>query len=375
MSLLPLLLAAGLASAPTVDAAGAPEALDVPDGICAPRLQLTQPGVCPDLGPGEYAEAYTAARVPSVVAELPLEPLARYDPVVSLTYARVTTPEAPLFASPADGLAGTVKDNLGAGFIFVNLVEAMQEGDQLFYKIRAGEYVRASDVSLVTPTNFQGLLFSEPPTYTFGWIVTNVRPSRMPGIPAPRQGPMFYRRTVVPIFAAQRLGEWNWYLIGPYQWVEQRAISKVNLNPPPEGLSGRWVQVDLYEQTLVAYEDNRLVYATLVSSGLDKWATVPGLFHVYAHYVAGRMRGAYEPDGSDYYYLESVPWIMYFDGNRALHGEYWHDRLGFKRSHGCVNLAPLDARWLYEWTSKGTPVWVYDPSGQTPADIEGGSAP
>ena len=66
---------------------------------------------------------------------------------------------------------------------------------------------------------------------------------------------------------------------------------------------------------------------------------------------------------------------MYYDGARALHGEYWHDSLGFKRSHGCVNMAPLDARWLFDWAATGTPVWVYDPSGQTPTDVAGGGAP
>ena len=70
-------------------------------------------------------------------------------------------------------------------------------------------------------------------------------------------------------------------------------------------------------------------------------AIEPGLFQVYARLRADRMRGAYAPDKSDYYYLEAVPYVLYFDGDRALHGEYWHDRLGFKRSHGCVNLACL----------------------------------
>jgi lipoprotein-anchoring transpeptidase ErfK/SrfK len=135
-------------------------------------------------------------------------------------------------------------------------------------------------------------------------------------------------------------------------------------------VNGNWVQVNLYEQNLVAYEGGQPVYATLVSSGLDKWATEPGLFQVYARLRDDRMRGAYAPDKSDYYYLEAVPYVLYFDGDRALHGEYWHDRLGFKRSHGCVNLAPLDARWLYNWAEPGTPVWVFDPSQAGGANAE-----
>ncbi|MGH2521631.1 MAG: L,D-transpeptidase [Anaerolineales bacterium] len=349
------------------------------DELCAPQFQITHPAQCLDFGPGMYAAQLAQAVVPVTVPQLPTEPLTRYDPIVPFRYARVITPDAPLFASPADGLAGVSSETIGKGFIYVTLSDPIQEGDQTFYRIRSGAYIRAADVSAIKATDFQGLRLSGPPQYPFGWIVANkVRPSRLPGAQPPEEGPALYRRTVIQIFATQRVGEWDWYLVGPNQWVEQRAISRVTFNPPPEGAlpsaSGKWIQVDLYEQTMVAYEGTQPIYATLVSSGLPRWATEPGLFHVWARLRVDGMSGSYEPDGSDYYSLEAVPWVLYFDGPSALHGEYWHDRLGFKRSHGCVNLAPLDARWLYDWAEKGTPVWVYDPSGQTVAG-SGGSAP
>jgi len=352
-----------------------PSAGDV-EALCAPTYQLAHPEQCPALGPGAYAAQVAAAQVPANAPILPTGPLTRYDPVVPFKYARVTTPDAPLFASPADGVAGLFTETIGKGFIYVNVSDPIQEGDQIFYRIRSGEYVRAADVSEIKPTDFQGVLLSDAPQYPFGWVVANkVQPSPLPGAEPPDDGPALYRRSVVQIFAEQRVGKWNWYLIGPDQWVEQRTVSKVSFNPPPEGVYGKWIQVDLYEQTMVAYENSQPVYVTLVSSGLDRWATEPGLFHIWAKLKVDGMSGTYEPDGSDYYSLEAVPWVMYFDGPKALHGEYWHDRLGFKRSHGCVNLAPLDARWLFDWSEKGTPVWVYDPSGQTVAGSGGGSAP
>jgi hypothetical protein len=367
VNFLPLLLAVSLTTAPPPG--------DTLDELCVPRLQVEHPERCPDLGPGAYAAQLDAAHVPDSIPELPTVPLEKISPVVKFTYARLTTPDAPLFTSPEAALAGTIDRTLGRGFIFVNLTQTVQQGDQTFYQIRNGSYLRAGDVSQVKPTPFQGLAFSDNPAYPFGWMVATIRPSPKPGVKAPRKGPLLARRTVVQIFATMHVGDWDWYLIGPNQWVEQRAVGKVDLNPPPEGVTGKWIQVNLFEQTLAAYEDNRLIYATLVSSGLEKWPTRPGLFHIWSRLLIDRMRGSYEPDGSDYYYLEAVPWVMYFDGSRALHGEYWHDRLGFKRSHGCVNLAPLDARWLYNWTEQGTPVWVYDPSGQTPTDVEAGGAP
>jgi hypothetical protein len=347
----------------------APPPISDADALCPPLVQQAQPQDCLPLGPGHYAAQVAEARAPDVLTPLSTAPLPRYDPVVDFTYARVTTPDAPVFATPADAAQGVVKETLGNGFIYVSVGEAVSVGDQWLYPIRRGGYIRAGDISAVKPTTFQGLGFDENPARPFGWIVANkVQPSRLPGASPDPNHALLYRRAVVQLYATHRVGAWDWYLIGPNQWVEQRTLAKVDLNPPPEGVSGKWIQVNLYEQTMAAYEDNRLVYATLVSSGLDKWATEPGLFHIWARLKADRMSGAYEPDRSDYYYLEAVPWVMYFDGSKALHGEYWHDRLGFKRSHGCVNLAPLDARWLFEWSEQGTPVWVYDPSAGVQVD-------
>ncbi len=80
------------------------------------------------------------------------------------------------------------------------------------------------------------------------------------------------------------------------------------------------------------------------------------------------MQGSFETDRSDFYYLQDVPWTMYFDEARALHATYWHTLFGYTQSHGCVNLSPGDARWLYEWAEIGDYVYVHDPSGQTPTD-------
>jgi len=365
MHVLPLLLALTFAGTPGPGGYA---------GLCVPQYQVLHPELCPDMGPGAYAAELASSQLPAALPPIPAERLPKLDPVVAFTYARVTTPNAPLFTSPADSLPSVITHTLGKGLIFVNVIKTVQQGDQTFAQIRQGDYLRASDLKAVTPTDFRGATFSAPPAYPVGWVVLNTRPSLQPGA-APPPGPALTRRTLVQIYATQHVGAWDWYLIGPQQWVDQRTVARVDVNPPPEGVSGKWIQVNLFEQTLAAYEDNRLVFATLVSSGLDKWPTRPGLFHIYLRLETDRMAGSYEPDKSDYYYLETVPWVMYFDGQRALHGEYWHDQLGFKRSHGCVNMAPLDARWLFNWAPNGTPVWVYDPSGQTPADTAGGGAP
>jgi lipoprotein-anchoring transpeptidase ErfK/SrfK len=108
----------------------------------------------------------------------------------------------------------------------------------------------------------------------------------------------------------------------------------------------------------------------MVSTGLPGWWTQPGTFQVYAMLERDDMTGAFEADRSDYYLLEDVPWVLYFDKARAMHGAYWHDGYGLPRSHGCVNLSPADAHWLYDWAVDGTWVHVWDPSGRTPTDPE-----
>ncbi len=88
---------------------------------------------------------------------------------------------------------------------------------------------------------------------------------------------------------------------------------------------------------------------TVVSSGKASTPTVTGRFAVYHKLDSQRMTG---PD----YDLPGVPWVMYFYGDYAIHGAYWHNSFGVPTSHGCVNLTVEDAQALYNWASEGTEV-------------------
>ncbi|NJO84799.1 MAG: L,D-transpeptidase [Blastochloris sp.] len=136
-------------------------------------------------------------------------------------------------------------------------------------------------------------------------------------------------------------------MIGPNHWVEQRFVSKVQPVERPEGVSGRWVAIDLYEQTLVAYEDDTPVYATVISTGLPATETREGLFQVWAALPSDPMSGA--TGAPNAYALQRVPWVMYFDEGISLHGTYWHDLFGYRQSRGCVNLTVSDARWVFDF--------------------------
>jgi len=121
----------------------------------------------------------------------------------------------------------------------------------------------------------------------------------------------------------------------------------------------KWIDVSIKRQMLVAYEGTRPVYATLVSTGMGGMgdpetthATIRGTFMIHAKHVSGTMDG---DEGSDAFDLRDVPYIQYFHEGFALHGAYWHDEFGKVRSHGCVNLAPADAAWLFGWTDPVVP--------------------
>ena len=118
--------------------------------------------------------------------------------------------------------------------------------------------------------------------------------------------------------------------------------------------------MSIRQQLLVAYEGKRPVFATLVSTGRgelgdpeETTATVRGTFMIHAKHVSGTMDG--DDTTEDSFDLRDVPYIQYFHKGYALHGAYWHDAFGKVRSHGCINLAPVDAAWLFEWTDPDVP--------------------
>ena len=118
--------------------------------------------------------------------------------------------------------------------------------------------------------------------------------------------------------------------------------------------------MNLFEQTIAAYEGEKLVYASLVSSGLPQWETVKGLFQVRIKSKSQPMYNAAGDPDLGQYHLEEVPFNMFFFTDYALHGAYWHDHFGEPWSHGCVNLPPQEAKALYDWAVVGTKVTVQD---------------
>jgi hypothetical protein len=298
--------------------------------------------------------------LPDPLPNLPLLPLEQPASVVPFSYARVVQENTPVFADPADAAQGLApKRYLGSGYIWVSVQGKATYEEQDFFQINSGEYVRAEALAFYQPSTFRGVALAAQPERPFAWILKPVQPSLTPAGEANAEAPLYGRYDLVQIYATELLGDQVWYLIGVDQWINQIYVGKVTPTAPPEGVEpdGAWIDVNLFEQTLAAYQGDRMLYATLVSTGLPGWDTPTGLNRVWLRVAAGKMSGGL--NRPDYYFLEDVPWTLYFDKDVALHTAYWHDGFGYKHSHGCVNLPPLDAQWLFDWAPDEVWVWVH----------------
>ena len=116
----------------------------------------------------------------------------------------------------------------------------------------------------------------------------------------------------------------------------------------------KWIEVDLSDQKLIAWEGDKKFLESLISSG--KWGKTPvGEFRIWSKFRYTKMSGGSKELGT-YYYLPNVPYTMYFYKGFGLHGTYWHNNFGQPMSHGCVNLPTLVAEKLFYWTTPTVPL-------------------
>ncbi len=332
------------------------------DFICTTQLLRRNSRNCPAFGPGTRALrlAYVRAMLPDPLPELPVEQLELPEgAITNYTYANVSRLPASTYAHPMEAEAGLPpRRTFVTGSVWVSLQGMVEYNEQVWYQINPNEFIQAEHLSPAYPSRFRGVLLTEQPPYPFGWVTRNVNPSALPGS-APRTDVVLRRYQMVTFFAQEHTGNSQlWYMIAPDQWIEQSYVSRVDVDPPPEGVAPgeKWIEIDAFEQTLAAYEGERMVFATLIASGRQATATPNGLNRIWAKLRSTPMRNPnVGPTNPIWYYLEDVEYTQYFFGSYALHTSYWHDSFGFVRSYGCVNMTPLDARWLFDWTTPYLP--------------------
>lgn len=250
------------------------------------------------------------------------------------------------------------------GSVTVRKYGELRFGDVVYWKIsRGNEYVRLKSIRVHEPSEYQGLRLGDDTGLSlplaFVWPKKDTKyvwirkSSKLNG--ALRQ---VEARTPLPILetVADAAGKPIAYRVGAGEWIDPSVVRVAAAAPPPDkiGAAERWFDVDLDTQILVAYEGTTAVYATMISSGKKDTATPTGTWRMAKKVTETDMNGL---SGEDPYSVSTVPWTQFFDpvDDLALHASYWHDGFGKVRSHGCVNLAPADARWLYFWSEPMVP--------------------
>lgn len=290
-----------------------------------------------------------------------LPPAPRYDSILpNMKYGRLAD-NINVYAEP--NINSPIVRNAGDGYLFSSIEDTANNNEEgrLWYMINPGEWVRGEDITIKPASGFTGFELRAQPKRPFGWMIVDYWYSSEPGAEPDQTAIKLPRYTPIEVYQAVVDDEgWIWYDIGYGRWMRQTYVSIIDLSPRPEeiGPDEFWVEVDLYEQNFAAYEGDRMVYAGLVSSGLNRWPTYEGLFQVWDRHLMADMVGA---EGKvDYYLVEDVPHTMYFNVDIALHGAYWHDRFGYKHSHGCVNMPLRDAEWVYFWSENApNDLWVW----------------
>ncbi len=182
-----------------------------------------------------------------------------------------------------------------------------------------------------------------------------------------KNGRMWYRiKQDFPIPYPERLCRENWKSpkIDPKKdcrwFIAADYVKRIEIPKELKSDPLKTIVIDISEQKYQAYYGKIVVREAYISTGINGTETPKGEFKILYKKPSRYMQGPL-PGMTDYYDLPGVPWAMYFTwGGAAIHGAYWHNDFGRKRSHGCVNLPIDESEWLYGWAAVGTKVIVVD---------------
>lgn len=255
-----------------------------------------------------------------------------------------------------EDVPAVVKEYLNAGY-YVTLASEHVHAKRYFLKTNRGVYARKYQLGKKEGSDFEGQILASEADLPKYFIVRELEFMRREGdsglLTATGETPP--RRSLHPFERKLRIGDYDYYEDAEGKLMRSYAVgAAVKIKRPP-GVEPEehWIHVDLSEQTLVAYMGDRPVFATIVSTGKEPGMTPVGVHRIQSKFIVTSMRD--QPIEEEAYSIEDVPWTQYFSNSVALHGSFWHGGFGLVRSHGCVNLSPGDARWLFGFTEPKLP--------------------
>jgi hypothetical protein len=251
---------------------------------------------------------------------------------------------------------------------YVAIDRTFRWNGRTWYKTTKGLVAPADRMGQAAPSDFKGIELGTEWHLPIGWVPGSVEKASTYQIDLEKH--RVKSSGSVARFVALQLTDrsveiagTNYRELSSGLWVRKDQLRITEPGAPPTELLGdeRWLDVDLSSQTLVAFEGATPVYATLVSSGKTSknkekdHATPIGQWRIREKHLTTTMDGDGSTAGDLPYSIEDVPYVQYFHKSYAVHGAFWHRNYGIQMSHGCVNLAPLDAKALFFRTEPSLP--------------------
>jgi hypothetical protein len=292
------------------------------------------------------------------VTPSPEAPGPKVDPLTGSTsslpqrYAFIRFGGTRAYAHPSDYFRNDYLEALGKGFGIVVTDEQVYEGVE-FVRTRRHLWIERGSVRFVDGSAFTGARIGRDETLDLAWVA--LRPANVYEKPQGRVIKRLARRTLVHVESSK--GAWS--KLDGEGWIKSGELARPKRTDPPEGVgpNERWIDLDVSQQVLVAYEGADPRFATLVSTGRkNKQSETPlGVFHIWVKLEYSDMNDIERTDVDKNYSIQDVPWVQFFQGSYGFHAAFWHDDFGRRRSHGCINLSPKDARYLFQFTEPVLP--------------------
>jgi hypothetical protein len=253
-------------------------------------------------------------------------------------------------------------------YAFVDLRPLPGHGN--VYEDADEQIVPAKDMRAEQPSEFSGRVLADAPVgegRVAAWAISREAVLRgEPRMKSPVVGLLEFHQAIEVVPGTHRGGGNTWLTIpdglgpGVPAYVEASKVRWYDAGPKLDGVAAdeTWIDVDLQQQILAVMQGDQPVFITLISSGTGSkpgTATPRGTYRIRNKLALGAMRNRPEDLETSPYHVEGVPWVQYFYRRFALHGAYWHNGFGHRKSHGCVNLAPKDARYVYGLTTPEVP--------------------
>ena len=307
---------------------------------------------------GWICEVYLSpSKAPPAGVELPK---LDWDEIVPGEYGKVTAKGARTYTF-SDGALQVARSLVGSAT--VRRYGGIELGGKSYWAIGGGGYLAESSIRRHRPTVWRGVRLGDDTGQTLPVAFAVAQKNAVHRVTTYSQpvggAPVrkLIRRTPVPVLeiAPGPDGDLLAVRIGDDEWIRgpDIRIARAAEPPPLTGPHERWFDIDLDSQTLVAYEGSTPVYATVITSGKRRTPTPTGIFRVWIKFAETDMNGQMGDEAA--YSVATVPWTQFYARDFALHTAYWHDGFGSQRSHGCINLTPADARYLYFWSSPDVP--------------------